>query len=161
MMLWFFRLGVFFAVSCILLTGSYAQEFRNLKPIPTPAVAPKGAVPVAEVQAVDPQMARSVAQKVLKAWNSGGLDKYLSDDFYDKSRLTDAMTEKVPRDANVRVLSVRGVQTLQQFRKGNEIISTVSVTADTQVEFNDVNKGFRRLEGENEYILRITEEVVP
>jgi len=161
MMRWFFRLGISFVALCIFAMASDAQEFRKFNPIPTPGAAPKGATRVAAVQPVDTQMAKSAAEKVLKAWNSGGLDKYLSADFYDKSRLTDAMTEKVPRDANVRVLSVKRVQTLQQFRKGNEIISTVSVTADTQIEFNDVNKGFRRLEGENEYILRITEEVVP
>ena len=146
--------------------GAQAGEFRAFKPISTPGAAPGGAKPVAEVAPIDPGQAREVAEKVFKAWNSGGLEKYLADDFYDKSRLLDAIDEKVPRDAQIRIMSIQGVQTLQQYQRpmgtgeGKEIISTVSVTADTQIEFNDVIKGFRRLEGVNEYILRITEEVV-
>ncbi len=140
--------------------GAQAGEFRAFKPIPAPGAAPKGAKPVAELEPIDPARAGEAAGEVFNAWNNGSLEKHLANDFYDKSRLLDAMDEKVPRDARVRVMSVRGVQTLQQYQRGNEIISTISVTANTQIEFNDAQRGFRRLEGVNEYILRITEEVV-
>jgi len=90
-------------------------------------------------------------------------DSRLDENFYDASRLSDAMEEKVPKDAELRLMSVQGTQTLEQYRRienGQTIISSVvSVTANTQMEFHDPERGFRRLEGQNEYIIRIDEAV--
>ena len=148
----------------VLAVSADAQEFRAFNPIPTPEAAPEGAAPVAQIRPVRQTEAADDLGKIMGAWNQGDqLNKYIGEGFFDKSRLTDAVDTQVPRDAQVRVLSVRGVQTLQQFQRpapnggGTEIISTVSVTGSTQIEFNDVDRGFRRLEGTNEYVLKITE----
>lgn len=143
-----------------------AQEFRTINPIPIPEKVPKGAISLSEIQPVSQEKTTSAVQEVFNAWNKGDVQKYLGPEFYDKTRLTDAVSQKVPKDAEVRILSIQGVQTLNQYQTQSpetgktEIISTVSVTANTQIEFNDINKGYRKLEGTNEYILRIVEEVV-
>ena len=86
----------------------------------------------------------------------------LADNFYDKSRLADALTTNVPRDARLRVVAIQGMQTLNQYLQNTpsgveQRVSRVSVTVSTQVEYNDPQSGFRHLDGSNEYILRITE----
>ncbi len=141
----------------------FAQEFRGFNPIPTPGVI--GGEVVKEVVPVSQEKVNSLTEDIIKSWGSEDLKKFISEDFYDKQRLVDSFSDKVPRDAKVRIMSVQGGQTLNQYQGVNpitnaiQIISTVSVTATTQIEFNDMQKGFRRLEGTNEYILRITEEV--
>ncbi len=86
----------------------------------------------------------------------------LATNFYDKSRLLDALNTNYPRDAKLRILAVQGVQTLAQYVQAGaggveQLVSRVSVTARTQVEFNDPRTGAQRLEGTNEYILLFTE----
>lgn len=142
-----------------------AQEFRTLNAIPTPGKTLAGMIPVEEVRPITPSAAADSVKKVMSAWNGGGIQQYLGDDFYDKSGLSDAINIKVPKDAAIRIMSVQGVQTLQQFQRkkdggGQELISEVSVTADTQIEYNDPTKGFVKFGGVNEYIIRITEETV-
>lgn len=142
-----------------------AQEFRTLNAIPTPGKTPAGMLPVDELRPIAPSAAADSVKKVMSAWNGGGIQQYLGDDFYDKSGLSDAVNIKVPKDAAIRIMSVQGVQTLQQFQRkkdggGQELVSEVSVTADTQIEYNDPTKGFVKFGGVNEYIIRITEETV-
>ena len=83
----------------------------------------------------------------------------LGNEFYDRSQLNDAMNTKVPRDAQLSLLGIQGVRTLdQQFKdspSGKLLVSTVSVTASTQMTYNDPTNGYQRREGVNEYILRI------
>ncbi|MBP7232883.1 MAG: hypothetical protein KBA28_13235 [Syntrophaceae bacterium] len=141
------------------------QEFRTINAVPTPGKTPSGASLLEEVRPIAKNQATESIGKVMSSWNSGEIQQFLGNDFYDKNGLTDAIGSKVPRDAAIRILSVQGVQTLQQFQKkkdggGNEIISEVSVTADTQIEYNDPTKGFVKFSGLNEYIIRITEETV-
>ena len=99
---------------------------------------------------------------VLGKWNKPGMSETLAQEFYDSRRLLDAMDTIVPRDATLKLQSIQGIQTLQQYlvpaadSGQNEIVSIVSVTARTQVEFEKPGTGFVRLPGVNEYVLKIT-----
>lgn len=140
-----------------------AREFRGIKAIPTPKALPGNAKAVAETQPVDRKIVENAVNKLMAAWNKASLDKFLGDDFYNRTRLIDAIDNKVPRDASLRILTIEGIQTLtqniQSDTSGKEwIVSTVSATVKTQLEFNDATKGFRRREGVNEYIFRIKQE---
>ncbi len=152
------------AVFVVLFVAS-AQEFRAFKPIPTPKALPKGAKAVEKEKPLKREAVASELKGALGKWNKGEeFAKGLGEEFHDKTRLEDAISTQVPRDAKLNVLSVEGVQLLQQYEQtspdtgAKELVSVVSVTATTQIEFNDVTRGFRRLKGTNEYILKITGE---
>lgn len=142
-----------------------AQDSRRFRAIPKPGAAPEGTKPVAQPELVSRDAAEGAVNQVVDAWENGELGKVLGDDFQDRQRLLDSMAEDVPKDAEIRLLGVRGVQTVQQFagpqKQGvREVVSVVSLTIDSQIEFNDPQQGFRRLRGQNEFLIRITEEVV-
>jgi len=90
---------------------------------------------------------------------ANNVSSVLGDAFFDKSRVSDAMNAKVPRDARFEVLAIQDVQTFGQKTmdspSGKLLVSTVSVTARAQLTFNDPVGGYQRREGVNEYILRI------
>lgn len=152
-------------VAALLLFGSQAliaQEFRQLNRIPQPQAArlPPGArsmnVPIAD------GVVRMALDRVVTAWNTATLRDYLADNFPDRSRLADTLLATAPRDARLRILSVQGVQTLTQYvtpgrDRRDVLFSRVSVTARTQIEFNDPVRGFQRIEGTNEFILLLTQ----
>lgn len=142
---------------------AWAQEFRTLNPVSTPLRPPKGAIPVENIQPVSHGTVENAVREIFSTWNKGSLEKYIGNEFYDRTRLMDSMMTNVPKDANIRFISLQGNQTINQYQKRSEsgnlqIISTISVNAITQIEFNDISKGFRKLDGTNEYIIRITEE---
>ncbi len=146
------------------LYRSHAAEFRVIMPILTPKAIPEGAAPVKAIRPIPRKIVTAAVNKLVRAWNSNALQQALGKEFYDKSRLTDAMDTKVPRDAKMRVLSIQGIQTLNQFTQtdpeGNTIlVSTVSATVRTQLEFNDSVNGFQRREGTNEYIFRVRQRM--
>ena len=146
------------------LSGVHGTEFRVIKPILTPqAGLPEGAKPVSRIEPVNRKIVEGAVKKLMEAWNGNALEKMLGKEFYDKSRLDDAMDDKVPRDAKLRVLSIQGVQTLNQYIEDRDEkksrVSTVSVTVRTQLEFNDPENGFQRREGTNEYVFRIKQRV--
>ncbi len=158
----------FLTLALLLLCGSgaqlCAQESRQFNRIATPQVQqlPAGARAVATLRPITMAQAESAMQSVATAWNTPQLDPLLASNFYDKSRLLDALNTNYPRDAKLRVLAVQGVQTLGQYVQSGaagaeQLVSRVSVTARTQVEFNDPRTGAQRLEGTNEYILLFTE----
>lgn len=159
--------GLGAAALCLSVSAAdvFAQESRRFRAIPKPGAAPEGTRPVARPEVVSRAAAEGAVNQVVDAWENGELGKVLGDDFQDRQRLLDSMAEDVPRDAEIRLLGVRGVQTVQQFagpqKQGSrEVVSVVSLTVDSQVEFNDPERGFRRLRGQNQFLLRITEEVV-
>lgn len=144
---------------------SYAQEFRGINPIATPKAAgklPADAKQVKERKPVDLQKLADAIKDIMASWNTPKLASRLSDNFYDKDRLLDALNTKVPRDARLSILSIQGIQILDQYvipgQSGapDTYVSTVSATVRTQVEFNDPVNGFQRLDGTNEYILKVT-----
>jgi hypothetical protein len=142
-----------------------AQEARQLNRIATPQAAPKlppGARVVSALRPVKVAWVDAAVQELAASWNTPQLRPLLTDNFYDKDRLLDALNAQVPRDAKLRVLGVQGIQTLSQYLLKNpagteELVSRVSVTVRTQVEFNDPRTGFQRLDGTNEFILRVVE----
>jgi len=150
-------------VFCLHTSITFASEFRTFRPILTPIAMPQGAAVQANIKPVSRQLAEKAVGKLIDAWNSNQLDGVLATEFTDKSRLTDAMNSKVPRDARLEVLGIQSMQTLQQSvvdsPNGKLLVSTVSVTVKTQLTFNDPANGYQRREGINEYILRIKQKV--
>jgi len=152
------------AVTCIIgVQTVYASEFRSFRPILTPASVPKAGALAATlrpgIKPVSRKLAEKAVGKIIAAWNGNHIGSVLGDEFFDKSRLSDAMNSKVPRDAQLEILAIQDVQTLQQkiadSPSGKLLVSRVSVTVRTQLTFNDPRNGYQRREGVNEYIMRI------
>jgi len=150
---------------CLLVFAGMVQaaEFRALRPIRTAAMvqhlAGAAARTPATLKKVSAEVLRTAVDTLTRAWNGNDLEGVMGQEFFDKSRLLDAMTSKVPRDAPLRVLSIQNAHTLDQRIVGTggdqRRVSLVSVTLRTQLEFNNPANGFQRREGTNEYILRI------
>jgi hypothetical protein len=143
-----------------------ARQFRYLQPIATPGVRqaalPDGARPVEQITPLTREQVEPALARVLDSWNSQALDEQLGEGFYDRSRLLDVIDETAPRDASLRLQSIQGVQTLQQYIEpdpasagSDRLVSRVSVTARTQLEFTASDGKFTRRPGVNEFILRI------
>ncbi|OGT01098.1 MAG: hypothetical protein A3F73_12135 [Gallionellales bacterium RIFCSPLOWO2_12_FULL_59_22] len=142
---------------------------RQLKRIATPQLStpqatqalPPGARAAASARPVSRAKVEAAVKQIASAWNTQQLEPLLAKNFYDKRRLMDSLGTIVPRDAKLRVLGIQGVQTLNQYvqagARGEQLVSRVSATLRTQVEFNDPSSGFRRLEGDNEVILLVYE----
>ena len=148
---------------------SYARQFRTLTPIASAesqgANLPEGAMPVNQAQPLSRNDVEPLIRDVIEKWNTGEMSTMLSDQFHDKSRLLDVMDTGVPRDAKLRIQSIQGIQTLQQYlvpadNGRNNIVSIVSATARTQLEFNS-SSGLTRLPGTNEFILKVTQAAPP
>jgi len=151
----------------LLLTVSgsvQSSEFRSFQSILTPARVSTGGTATAGalrpgIKPVSRKLAEKAVGKIIAAWNANNVDSVLGDEFFDKSRLSDAMNSKVPRDAQLSVLALQSVQTLGQKTmdspSGRLLVSRVSVTVKTQLTFNDPANGYQRREGVNEYIMRI------
>jgi hypothetical protein len=154
-----------------LVSSSNARQFRLISPIASPEEAniqlPTNAKPVEDVQPLSRRDVEPLIKDVIAKWNTPEMSSTLSDQFYDKSRLMDVMDTGVPRDATVRIQGIRGIQTLQQYivpnpdRGRDEMVSIVSATVQTQIEFNTRTGGFTTLPGANELILKITSAVPP
>lgn len=165
------RYSYIFKISLILILAVFylpsgralASEFRLIRPIPTPKAPPEKAVPVEKIRPVDREVVEGAVRELIQAWNNKNIEGVVGEEFYDKSRLSDAMDEKVPRDAELRILSIQGIQTLNQYTEVDPsgarwTVSTVSATVRTQLEFNDPDSGFQRREGTNEYIFMVKEK---
>ncbi|WP_171091684.1 hypothetical protein [Usitatibacter rugosus] len=160
------------AVLALAAVPALAQESRPFNPIGRPGgaavpgapVAATGSAPIAPPppSAVRATVNKSI-QKLADAWNTPELRKLLSPTYYDRDRVGDALVSKVPRDATLRVLGVESIQVLAQYTQPTtdgmeqEVITKVSVTLRTQVEFNDPVLGFQRREGLNEAIFTLKE----
>ena len=159
---------VFGLLLVVMITVVDARQFRSMQPIATPAnkgetELPEGARVVEKIQPLTVKQVEAAVEKLLSSWNTSELGEHLGDDFFDSSRLLDAINTVAPRDAKLRLQSVQSVQTLQQYIEPNpnkhgqeQLVSKVSVTARTQLEFQAADGGFQRRVGTNEYILKIT-----
>lgn len=102
----------------------------------------------------------NAARTVIAAWNSPALAGLLGEEFYGRDQLLDAFSRQVPPGARLRLLSIGGIQTLQQQPlEAGAVASLVSVTVTAQLEYNSAEDGFVRREGTNELILRIVRRV--
>jgi hypothetical protein len=144
----------------IAASPALAQESRQMNRIVTPQSAqrlPAGARAVAAIQPVSAATVEAAVRKLAAAWNTAELAKYLAPNFYGKDRLVESVNRQFPRDAKLRVLGIQGMQTVAQYTQDGMTVSRVLVTVRTQVEFNDPRGGLRRLEGTNEFALRVAE----
>ena len=132
-----------------------AREFRDIQRLNKPSA--DGITNGKIIKPVEKTVVESVVEKIFNSYNTPEFDSLLSKNFYNKDRLTTAIDEKVPKDAAMRVLGIRGVETLGQTLQGNRLVSTVSVTVKAQMEFNNAS-GFQRRESTNELILKITQD---
>ena len=152
--------------SLLLILALVTAMLGACGPTPEPepaetAVARKSLRPVSQ-EAVEQAVATLFA-----AWNKPELRDLLSSDFYEQTRLPAALATKVPRAAVIRVLSISSWQVLVQRAtpadpEGTTLLvtSTISAIVRSQVEYNDPESGFERVEGLNEYVFDIS-EVVP
>ncbi len=144
--------------------ASQAHQFRQFDPIPTPQqqskVLPQGAVASETLRPIPKQLVEPQLRALIKKWNSPAMKETLAAEFYDRSRLLDAVDGIVPRSAILRLQSIQGIQTLQQYSipDENKRVSIISATARTQLEYNG-SSGFIRLPGTNEFILKVTESM--
>lgn len=159
------RVGFLLLALMCIAAPAIASEFRLLNPIRTPQNSlPKGAEEVDQIRPVDRDLVRLIMEKLFSAWNGPDLTKLLSETFFDRLRLEFKMTE-IPRDAKLRLLGLQGMQTLNQHIMKNpktgkkQVVSRVSVTARTQIEFNDLQLGFQRIPGTNEYVLQVKQNL--
>ncbi len=150
--IWIFPLSVVHA----------AKEFRDIQRLNHPSSADTESGKI--IKPVESSVVEAAVQEVFSKYNTSKFESLLADSFYNKSLLTDAIDSKVPRDAVMRVLGIRGTQTLGQTievqpeSNFNKLVSTVSVTVNAQMEFNNAS-GFQRREGTNEMILKITQDI--
>lgn len=165
----------FLPLTLLLIAASFclqARTFRQFQEIARPdsqaqLEPPPGYEQVEEVDPVEPDQVREAVGELVAAWNDGSaeLDGMLSPDFYDRQRLLNSRVDvdKVPFDAEVNVLGISNIQTLNQFKSvsasGNEQrLSYVSADVRTQILFDSPSDGFQRIEGTNQYLLEITQE---
>lgn len=159
-----------------------AAEFRQIDPITTPTrtrtLLPEGALidchppacseafPVQQILPINAQTVSAAADRIAEVWNSGALDAFISDRFYDKWRLLDTIREVVPPDAELTVSSVRRINTIAQYLQWDGLsgswlrFSIVNARIETELEFNDPERGFQDVEGEGDVLLLITERIM-
>lgn len=157
--------GWLLTILLLSISPAQAREFRDIKPIAVPTQAVE--TQAAQVfKPVERELVEQAVDEIFSSYNTPQMASVLGDDFYDKSRLLDAVNEQVPRDAQLRVLAVRAVNTLSQEVRSDpaggpdRLVSTVTVTVRAQMEFND-STGFQRREGTNELTLRINQPMKP
>lgn len=158
-------LAVLGLASALVLAPAAARQFRALSPIATPgapaAALPSGARAVSTPRPLPRESVDRAVRDVLASWNTTQMEQYLGEEFHDRTRLLDAVDTRAPRDATLRVQSVQGIQTLQQYELPGEdgargrTVSLVSATVRTQLEFTDAQGALVRRPGVNEFILKI------
>jgi hypothetical protein len=144
----------------------HGAEFRRANPLPTPELLQQGAAEVARtIEPVSRKRVEAAIRRVFDSYNDmspAQLEAVLAKSFYDRTRLVDNLVDSLPRDAKLRVLGIGSIQTLEQTidvtpDDQQTRISVVTATVRSQLEFNDPVSGFTRLDGTNEYLLRIKE----
>lgn len=151
----------------LCLPAAQAQGFRFIRPIVAPDASTRDAILAGRQlrgsatlvpQPVPRDVVETAVRKIYAAYNTPDFAQYLSERFYDPERLTDAVGQKVPREATLRLISIDSVQTVSQQpakdENGRDVTeSLVMVVVRAQMEFT-TTAGFQRREGESELILR-------
>lgn len=154
-------------------TSSDARQFRRAARIPGPTLlavdrnaANLPALPGVKTKGqikIPRRDVRRGLQKIFDQWGKGGLRGKLAWDFVNADRLVDVVRTFAPRDARVRVLAAANIQVFEQaILRGQApdgrdlLVSRLSTTATTQVEFNDLKtRRFRQLRGTNDYVIQL------
>ena len=149
-----------------------AFEFRQFSPLGPPVIQGAPGAKLAEetpalaleLKPIPRQAVEKAVRDFFTAWNGGNVSALLAPEFVDASRLLDAISDTVPRDAKIRVQSIGAVATLpgdiiEELPNGQgfDRIAIVSVTVDTVIEFTD-DSGFQRINGVSDYLFRVREE---
>ena len=168
-----FLLSFAFGLIGVFDTSSDARQFRRAARIPGPSLLSVGrnaaslpALPGAKTKGqirIPRRDVRRGLQKIFNQWGKGGLRGKLAWDFVNADRLVDVVRTFAPRDARVRVLAAANIQIFEQaILRGQApdgrdlLVSRVSTTATTQVEFNDLKtRRFRQLRGTNDYVIQL------
>lgn len=108
---------------------------------------------------VDQQLVRQTVERILQAWNTPELERWLAPDFPDRNRLLAALDFDAPPTARLRILSIGAIQLLEQERTPDGLVSLVSVSVRAQAEWEEPDKGLQRRTGTSAYLLRITQTV--
>ncbi|MEM7542730.1 MAG: hypothetical protein AAF384_14275 [Pseudomonadota bacterium] len=167
-----FLVAIFMVGLTVAVSSLDARQFRQFTPIATPQASPaanipEGATPVEDGAPLTRQEVEPLVRGLLGKWNTAEMEQTLSEQFFDASRLTDAVDSQVPRDARLRLQSIQGIQTLQQYEipgsggERGEMVTVVSATVTTQLEFNSPTDGFVRRPGTSEFILEIRNAAPP
>jgi len=147
-----------------LALPAWGQTFRFIQPILAPdatlraAILNGGGTSVPGFKPVPREVVEAAVRKIYAAYNTPEFRQYLSERFYDPDRLVEALYEKVPREATLRLISVNSASTVSQERvKGDAgelfVDSLVLVVVRAQMEYTST-RGFQRREGESELVLR-------
>ena len=158
------------AVALTLAPAAQAQTFRQIVPIFAPDAQTRAAIQSGQrlrgaalpgLRQVPREVVEEAVRKIYAAYNTPEFAQYLSERFYDPERFLDAVNEKVPREAKLRLISISSAQTVQQApakdEQGRDVIdSLVLVVVRAQMEFTTA-AGFQRREGESELVLRFRE----
>jgi hypothetical protein len=160
------KLVIFILIASV--SSANASEFRSIRPIiQVSQMASKSAssqlAKIGNLGEKAEEAKRDAANKVkeavnemVKDWNSGNIEKWLDGKFYNRTRFLDALQISDNKDAKLRLLAVESARVVdQKFElSGSELNFQTKVAVEllTQVEFSDPAKGFRRIEGRNEYI---------
>lgn len=151
-------------------SAAQAQSFRFIQPIMVPDAEVREAMQQGQqlrgtaipgLRQVPFAVVEEAVRKIYAAYNTPDFRQYLSERFYDPDRLLDALNEKVPREARLRLITVNSAQTVSQQpakdEEGRTVIeSLVMVVVRAQMEFT-TTAGFQRREGESELVLRFRE----
>lgn len=161
---------VLLAVALALASAAQAQTFRLMLPIAVPDGQTREAMrsgqrlrgmAIPGLRQVPREVVEEAVRRIYAAYNTPEFRQYLSERFYDPERLAEAINEKVPREARLRLVSINSAQTVQQGlakdEQGREVLdSLVLVVVRAQMEFTNA-QGFQRREGESELLLRFRE----
>jgi hypothetical protein len=164
-----FALIAFFVLALASPTAQ-AQGFRFIQPIMVPDAQLREAMAkglqlrgsaIPGLRQVPREVVEEAVRKIYAAYNTPDFRQYLSERFYDPDRLLDAVNEKVPREAKLRLISINSAQTVSQQPATDEegrgvVESVVMVVVKAQMEFT-TTAGFQRREGESEIVLRFRE----
>lgn len=163
-------------LTCGLLA---AAEFRSINTIATPNTSSSSnAAPTADtglnaarqrLEARTVDLARAGLTRLIEAWQTGGkVDALLADSFNDRDRFLDTLRRISPSDARLRLLAVDAVQIVSRsFEKSAQkpgswqLTSRVSIRARTQIEYTHPRGGYQKIDGTNEFVLRVVQPLHP
>jgi len=133
---------VLLLIIVLMASISYASEFRKITPIFSNQRSDDENINAVQIKPVDRSIVEAALQSLIDSWNQLNLEEKLSDEFYDKTLFLDTIQEKVPLDAQLRILSIESIRTINQYLESNSkdqiiIVSTVSALVRTQIEYTD------------------------
>ncbi|MEX0729518.1 MAG: hypothetical protein WED00_03645 [Aquisalimonadaceae bacterium] len=104
-------------------------------------------VPVATVEAFIHALA--------EAWNRQQLEPFLDPDFPNRERVIAGFPGHAVPGTRLRILSVGPVQTVEQTRRGNALVSKVIARVRAQLEIPESSGSIRREPTTQELIIRV------